>query len=187
MERPADREPEQPASPSPLARAYHEAGHVVVATYFGLPTTDVTIVRDGDALGMVKHPPPLMLDLGEARVGVARRQAARQMIIASYAGLAAERLVDARAPDFRGAADDANAMQLSREYAVLPRHCGFVGDDLHLDFLERLRRDAGRLVKRLRPALDVPAQELLRRKTIPGDDAAAIVEPIIEGLSGKRR
>ena len=181
-----DREPNAPAPPSRLATAYHEAGHVVVATYFGLPTTKVTIDPTDDAFGEWVHPSPFMLDLGRRRVGPARRQAARQMIIASYAGLAAERMIDPQAPDFRGEADNEGAMDLSREYRVFPRNRCFVGDDTHQKYLGRLRREARRLVRKLRPAIEVLAQELLRRETIPGDEAMALVEPIIERLGVKR-
>ena len=169
-----NREPNARTPAALLATAYHEAGHVVVAAHFGLPITDVTIVPSGDALGKATHPSPLMLDL--EGTAAARRRAAREMIVAAYAGLAAQRLVEPQAPDFHGSADEENAMCLSQKYAVLPRNCGFVGDEAHEAYLEKLRGEAKRLVRRLRMAIDALARELLGRKTIPGGEAVSIAD-----------
>ncbi len=186
VENSEDQERDARRPVAPLATAYHEAGHVVVAAYFGLPTTDVTIVPSGDAFGMATHPSPLMLDLGSEGTAAARRSAARDMIVASYAGLAAQRLVDTQAPDFHGHGDEEGAMDLSRTYAVLPRSGCFVGDEVHEAYLARLRGEAERLVRRLRTAIQALARALLSRKTIPGDEAVAFVEPIIARLGVKR-
>lgn len=157
-----------------LGTAYHEAGHAVVSLYLGLPIYEVTIVKQGDANGSVTHPSPLMLDLGWA-VGRERRKAARQMILGCYAGLHAERLLACDAPGFHGAADDENAFDLSREYRVTPRHCGFIGDEYHAAYLERLRKESGRLVRALRVPIEKLAKELMRRKTVRHEDVEKVI------------
>jgi ATP-dependent Zn protease len=54
--------------------AYHEAGHVVVHLYLGLPLTEVTIAPNAeeDSLGHMDHPPPLRLDIPATRTARGR-------------------------------------------------------------------------------------------------------------------
>jgi hypothetical protein len=139
--------------------AYHEAGHKAVFEHFGLPVTSTTIEPDDDYLGAVEHPTPYGLDMPPNRRE--RRTVARQMMLAAYAGLEAERLVNPTADPDQSAQDDENAFWLSREFCVFPKGCSYVGDDAHLAYLESLRREARRLVARLYPEIDYIATHLL--------------------------
>jgi ATP-dependent Zn protease len=145
--------------------AYHEAGHAVVQLYLGLPIVDVTIVPDRDegSLGHMTHPPPLRLDIPATRL--ARRQAARDMMIGCYAGVAAQQLVDPSPAPFHGEDDSASASWLAREYGVRT-------DPV------RLRREARRLVRQLSRYIDCLATALLKRPTLTEDE----VKQLLRGM-----
>lgn len=149
--------------------AYHEAGHYAVLEHFGLPVSSITIEPARDYLGAVEHPTPYMIDMPPTRRE--RRAVARQMIVTAYAGLEAERLVDPNADPRQSEADDENAFWLSREFGVFPSSVSYVGDDTHLAYLRRLRGDARRLVRRLRPEIDRIAARL--DAVAPDEDRAA--------------
>lgn len=167
------------ANPELMATAWHEAGHVVVAFWFGLPITEVTIVSTEEFGGTVSHPSPLLLDLrGSIRE---RRRAARETILAAFAGLHAERLVAPDAPDVHGDADEQNAYELSIQYGILPRGGGSVGDEYHWALLRRLSGESRRLVSSgpVRRAISVLAERLIKRRTMSGADVQKILAPLI--------
>ena len=152
-----------------LATAYHEAGHAAVLLHFEIPFSSVSVVASGDADGRIRHPSPMMI--GESRR--ARQTAARQLILVAYAGMQAQRLVDSAAQDFHGAYDDENALWLSKEYCAM-RGCSWVGDPFHIAYLERLRKEAGRLVRGLRWRIDTIARTLMVHETLTGDQVRAL-------------
>ena len=156
------------------AAAFHEAGHAAVLWHFGLPTTLVNIVPGTYARGQHTHPPPLMLE--SASTVRERRQVARQMILSTYAGMSAQRLVEPSSSSWHEEDDDQGAFELSMEYGVLPRGCGFVGDEEHTRYLNGLRREAARLVKRLSREIEALAEELMRKKKMTGAQVAAFFE-----------
>ena len=159
------------------ATAYHEAGHAVAEVVQGLSVSSASIVADADddSLGRCYSPPVLGYEFNSARE---QRQVARASIVGCYAGVEAQRLVDPAPADFHGQADDEQAFAVSREYAVLPRSCEFVGDDAHMAYLERLRREARRLVRKHRRAVEAVAEALLQHETLDGVDIEAIVESV---------
>lgn len=158
------------------ATACHEAGHVVVCVYHGLPVTKASIVPDGDALGSCWHPSPMMVECASARE---RKTVACQYIIASLAGLPAQRLVDPGCENFHGEDDYTNAFKLSVEYEVFPHFMHHVGDEEHHRYLRKtLGREARRLVRKQRRAVRALAEVLLKRKTIEGHETVdEIVRP----------
>ena len=156
--------------------AYHEAGHAVMSIVLGLSVNSVTIVRSRDSLGCVKSPPVLGY---EDRTRSGRRRLARAHIVSSYAGLEAQKLVDPDPKDFAGEHDDENARWLSREYHVFPRILNCVGDEYHEAYLERLRGEARRLVRKHRPAIDAVAEALLIGWTMGHEAVAQIVRSVL--------
>ncbi|HEY4393211.1 MAG TPA: hypothetical protein VGP64_04080 [Polyangia bacterium] len=159
------------------ATAFHEAGHAIVAVYFGIPPTSVSIVpaADGSA-GRMCHPSPLIFEAESRRD---RRSLVRQMILVSYAGIGAQRLVEPEAPEWQAENDFANAFELSREHAVLPRGCSWVGDEAHGAYLDRLRRESARLVRRLAVPISFFAEALLVAHEMSGADASALATSLL--------
>jgi len=162
------------------ATAFHEAGHAVVALYFGYLFHEVSILpsAEHDSYGHVTHAPPLLYDCRNARE---QKTLARQMILSAYAGLPSQRLVQPAAPDFYGDADDDNALSLSCDYHVFPRRrsVGFIGDGMHVAYLGRLKREARRLVSMLRTPIEKLAEALLDRTTLTGKEADEMVRPLL--------
>ena len=129
-------------------------------------------VRPGeDYHGVCQHPNVLHYDAANLRE---RRRIARDMIVACYAGVHAQRLVDWDASDQDGASDQEDAFELSRQWQVLPRRCSFVGDDIHFAFLEKLKAEAGRLVWRHLASIEALAAALVERTELDGDEAKVI-------------
>lgn len=61
----------------------------------------------------------------------------------------------------------------------MPRRCRYVDDDSHQAYLAKLRREAGRLVRRHWPAVLEIADLLLKKGTIGPDD----LEPVRQRLA----
>src|SRR5262245_22568712 len=130
--------------------AYHEAGHAVVLAYFGLPTSEVSIVDDDEnSAGHHLHPSIMGLDYALWEGIRERRRDARRMAIGCYAGLEAQRPVDRSPHAFHGEDDDRNARSLLVDYGVRATPL-------------RLRAEARSLVRRLTPYINLVAEALLR-------------------------
>jgi hypothetical protein len=162
--------------------AFHEAGHAAVLIYFGLPIMNVTIVPSEEADGVCTSSTVMGIEFGPDDGPRERRRIARQQILSCYAGLEAQRLVDGHAEP--SPVDEESAFELSRDYGVGPRG-GAIGDERHIASLGRLRGEARRLVRQLRPAIEVLAAELLRRSTLDGKEAARAVAHLIEPGEGR--
>jgi hypothetical protein len=54
--------------------------------------------------------------------------------------------VNPDAPEHYGSSDDALALRISVKYGVSPRYMEWREDDFHMAYLEKLRREAKRLV-----------------------------------------
>lgn len=166
------------ASASPVAEAESEAkafknavrlaAHVIVSMRSSLPVDSVTVVSETN--GKVSQPSPFLLNYGTSNQDDARRKAARDLIIATYAGLEAQRLVDRHVEDQQVESD---AWSLSREYGVLPPGCDHFGDDVHDRYMRRLRKKAATLARLLRPCIEPTAYELVRHGTMSGDEIEA--------------
>jgi ATP-dependent Zn protease len=161
--------------------AYHEAGHAVVDLALGLTVQKVSIVPDDASNGFCRGP---SVQLYEASGRKERRTVARAAIISCYAGLEAQRLVDPNPAEHHGDGDEDEAFELSRRWGVLPGRCDFIGDDRHQAYLDRLRTEARRLVKRQRAAVARLAAELLARRELEGAEVERIVLPLL--AKGKR-
>ena len=148
------------------ATAHHEASHAVVHLTFGHTVTSVSIMKSADGNGVVTIPSPMLADLGDTDLRRRRRRYARQSIIASFAGLIGHRRIDPDAPDSHGASDESMAWELSTDYEVWPPRCETIGDEVHRDYLETLRRKAGRLVTQYWSEVGVLAGLLLKRKKL---------------------
>ena len=71
--------------------AYHEAGHAVVAVYFGLEVIEATIIEADGTLGVVSRSALPYDDQPDWR---SRSRLVRQAIVCSYSGIEAERLIN---------------------------------------------------------------------------------------------
>jgi hypothetical protein len=152
--------------------AYHEAGHAVVAIHLGLARQNITIKPDKDYLGCVTGPNPRFgYDVSSKRQ---RNSIFRDEIISLYAGAEAEKIMNPNFDATMSADDDNQAFDLLRNYPV--RGCSFVGDDVYLAYLEKLRREARRVVRQLWPAIEIIAQELQRRGELNSEEVIALYE-----------
>ena len=154
-----------------LGTAHHEAGHAVVHIVQGMPIDRVFIGDRADHHGGCEHPSPMMVDCEPSE----RRGVARAMIVASYDGLEAERLVDPQADAALAADDDGSAYDLSCEYSVLPRRHDHLGDEAHCAYLARLGKEAGRLVRKHRELVRAVAISLMRHKELTGQRAEDVM------------
>jgi len=152
--------------------AHHEAGHAVAAIVQGLIITYVTIKPDEDFVGACLHPNVLGYEYRGTRE---RKRIARKCIIASYAGLQAEKIFNPKAEEWRAQGDENNAFSLSREFLVLPRRCSIIGDEAHLEFLTKLQREAREMVRRHWPSVSAVAKALLEAKTLVHDQVVEIL------------
>lgn len=96
------------------------------------------------------------------------------MIIAAYAGVPAQRMVDPDADSGWGAEDDRNAWELSRIYELFPPGTSYWGDTVHQAYMEGLRDQAGRLVTRLRKPIAAVAAALVERESMTGEEALEV-------------
>src|SRR5437870_2911302 len=125
--------------------AIHEAGHVVANLVLGVPMQYATIRRDPDR-GSAGHVETWGVPVG-CDTQVERRQQVRNMLVAGYAGRAAEELFGLQDDDNADERDKREAARLSAEYGVVPRYLEYVGDERHQRYLERFRIRAKRLVE----------------------------------------
>jgi hypothetical protein len=135
-----------------------------VHAYFGLPTSEVSIVGDeeDDSLGHHLHPSILGLRYFPWEGTRERRRDARNIAVGYYAGVEAQRLVDPRPLPFHGERDDYNARSLLFEYVVRASPT-------------RLRAEARSLVRRLAPYIERVAAELLRQSVLSGAELDSLL------------
>jgi ATP-dependent Zn protease len=157
------------------ATAYHEAGHAVANLVQGLTVDRVSIIPGEGFNGRCRSPGALGYRFSNARQ---RRAIGRAIIVACYGGIEAERFIDPGAPEYHADDDMAIALEQSRLLEVFPRYMRRVGDEWHMAYLERLRGEARRLVKRHRAAVAALAEELLCREELDG----AQVEELLSGF-----
>jgi len=156
--------------------AYHEAGHAVVAVVQGLTNISVTIKPGEDSLGECIHPGVFGYEYGGKRE---RKRIVREYIIVSYAGFQAEINFNREAEQWRSQGDENNALNLSREFSsVLPKQISSVGDEAHMKFLGKLQREARKLVRQHWRSVSAVARELLKTKTLSGDQIKEILRPL---------
>ncbi len=158
--------------------AHHEAGHVVAHWVLGLATKSVSIVACDDYNGLAVSPGVYGYEATGRRE---QKTIARLNIIASYAGMEAELLFDPAADRTCGAGDVENAFELSRTYGVHPPG-GWIGDDRHLNYLDRLRIQSRRLMKRHWRAVESLAGELLKRKKLSGAKLADLQAKLLPDI-----
>lgn len=153
--------------------AYHEAGHVVADFHLGLITHFATIKAEGDLLGSVQSP-------GQNgyvyRTKTDRKTAVRDMIVSVYAGPEAERIFDPGCNPLSWMQDEIDAFAMLGE--IPPRGCTYVGDDAYFAKLERLRRDARRLVHTHWADVVTIANALLERETLTGRDIEGLIQRV---------
>jgi hypothetical protein len=104
------------------------------------------------------------------------RSNARALILSTYAGMHAQRLVDPDAPDFHGESDGNLAFEISVRCQVFPQYCDRVGDTRHREYLDRLSGEARLLVKRHGKVIEKFAELLLQRKELEGAEAEEFIQ-----------
>lgn len=156
--------------------AFHEAGHAVVAHHLDVPILQVSIRPSGRSLGRVTLLGVGMIDFGLEPLAKARTALARDQIVAWYAGLLAQRLVDPNASHENAKDDEERAIEVSKENGIYPREYRWFGDELHLAYLERFRRKARRLVRELRPQIEAFAEILMLKEVLAGRDLRKALE-----------
>ncbi len=156
------------------ATAYHEAGHVVIATYLSMPVHTATIVPDkkGRTHGHVQHDLPLRRTSKEEvyELTLKARDRMERQIVVSLAGAAAQRRYSRRSYR-RGhsGSDDETAVGLALRIAGVED-----GATLLLKYLgwraEQMVRNHWRDVERV-------ALALLEKQTLNASDIRALMQP----------
>ena len=154
--------------------AFHEAGHAIALVVQGQVVNRASIVPEKGSLGRVWHPSVYHYFVGTARE---QRAIARELILVSYAGWAAEVRFDPTAEELGNDSDNEAAFDLSRDYGLFPRRIEFVGDDYHHEYLDRLRKESARLIRKHWQAVVRVGEELYKRKRLAGD----VVEKMVNG------
>jgi len=157
--------------------AHHQAGHVVASWVRGLHVDGVSISPKGNDLGRVAVPPIFECGCVDRRE---ERRMARAHIVASYAGMAAERLHDPRSP-CREDRDAETALWLSERFRVFPRRMTYVGDGHHVRYLDGLRVEARRLVRRRRRVVEAVAEVLLEQGRLGPEEIDALQRKLLGG------
>ena len=159
--------------------AHHEAGHAVALVAQRLGFESVTIVPEGTSLGRCTHP---SIPGYEGPHSIrSDRSLARKLIVVSYAGDPAQRLVDSAPPDYAADVDNDDAWELSCDYGVLPRGSR-IGDDAYKAYLEELKSEARRLVGRHERAIRALAAVLLAEQTMTECRVIEVVRPFFSHL-----
>jgi len=152
--------------------AYHEAGHAVVALAEGLHVKSVSIRRGSEGLSDSMS---FYVYGYHFRNGREKRMIARSCILGVLAGLAAERQYFPETPETPVVDDFEVAFEISHEFAVLPRSARTIGDDAHLAYLDRLQKEAARLLHKHGPAVVAVAKALLEKKTLQADELEYLI------------
>jgi len=160
-----------------LSTAFHEAGHAVVAVVLCMPFKLLSIKPDKDFLGKLRHWSPCA-NPGIQSVKDINRHA-RNSIMVAFAGLPAERLFNPNANEAAALTDEENVLHISKEYGVLPRYFEYFGDEYHLRYLERLRKQAKKLVVEHSCKVELLAKELQRRIEMTQDEVLSFLDPFL--------
>ncbi len=152
--------------------ANHEAGHAVAAVIQDLRIEYSTIKPTKDSRGSTLSPGVFGYEPSGKR---AQKRTARANILKSFAGFQAERIFNPDADKRLSQDDENNVFWLSRTYCVFPRYMNHVGDDYHQDYLEKLRREANKLLRRHWESVQAVADALLEHKKLSYDQVQAIV------------
>jgi len=176
-----------PAANSKLwAIAIHEAGHAVVAAYYGLPFTSVRVQARGG--GWLQLNRKKLEPLLRGPFCVPRR--AGQVIVMGYSGYAAELKVSPSAPRSSAEPDEEQNAGWLWETTRCERWFDRTTrrfrppTEAELERMvtlraHRLRRVAHRLVGRVFPAIELVAKALLERERLTGSEVAAIVGALV--------
>lgn len=165
---------------TPEQTAIHEAGHVVVEHALGLALHEVVMTHDiveqtGD-YGYCTSPNPAFGYEHASRRE--RRATVRAAAIGCLAGLAAEHVfygVPLDLDNENAGHDVQNVLDLVyRDELRVPR-ASYVGDDVTWAYINRLLREAARVVRRHRTEVQRVADELLKRGRLTGDDIAILL------------
>jgi hypothetical protein len=92
----------------------------------------------------------------------------RKSIIVSFAGAAARQLIDPLHAHEGCEDDELLVWVTSSVYGVMPRMKNGYDDDHYMHYLDKLRMEAARLIKRHHAAVSLLAHELLLRRSISG-------------------
>ncbi len=158
--------------PLSINLAYHEAGHAVVAILEGLHVKSVSIRRGSGGLSDSRS---FFVYGYHFRNGWEKRMIARSCILGVLAGTAAEQQYSPEATETLSHDDFNQAFELSREFAVLPRSAKCIGDDAHLAYLERLQKEAARLVRKNWRAVVAVAEALMEKKTLKAEELVLLI------------
>jgi ATP-dependent Zn protease len=155
--------------------AYHEAGHAVVLLAFQFPVEAITIDRefytDTPVIAKILSQLPL-LTVEE------KRKKVKQKIISIYAGVESEYILLGLDPSHKSIyerIDEGLAIELSLAYKILPE--GGIdrpGDETHVEFLNRFRIEARRILVQNWGVVQALAEELLTKRTLAGDEVDSI-------------
>lgn len=101
------------------------------------------------------------------------RQIVRDLIIDAFAGLEAERIFNPDCDPELAEEDEYNAFDLLKEIPL--RGCQGGGDDAYIAKLDRLRREARRLIRQHWGDVVIVADALLDKKTLTYDDVSGLL------------
>jgi hypothetical protein len=151
------------------AIAYHEAGHAVACHCMGVKVASATIVPKKDEYhGRVQHENMFRGVRPDIEVNDRARLQIERKIIISLAGAAAQRRHNKKSWRSYHSSSDFRAIANVVHYV-----CAFGADaDAYIRWLE-IRTD--NLIAAHWPEVQRIAKELLERKTVPGDEIAALI------------
>jgi len=166
--------------------AYHEAGHAVATWTLGVKLGTVTIDRDGDALGSATHGRILTRrDIDAFQFGSLDRftgeaNALRQSIIA-LAGIVAQRRYAPRSVRRWHGRGDRETFNLIADRVV--------GDDEleRKHWYARALRRTERIINDRWPAVESLAHALLKKHTLLGSEALAVIYSVYELPEAEQR
>jgi ATP-dependent Zn protease len=159
--------------------AHHEAGHAVAAIMLDLPFDYVSIGRGRDDqgepyLGAICHPSLLMMP-GRNSFR-ARVRNVRNAVMVAYAGIEAELCFDPNADERLAQDDFDNAENFLSADGLFPRYPDEASAVRMEQILNRLRREARRLVRKHWALVETLAKALLKRKRLGYDEARSVLE-----------
>ena len=147
--------------------AYHEAAHAVACVVQDLSMKEVTIEpgKIEGCLGHITHHSPEGYDFRGSRAR-GQKKVARQMVIVCYAGFEAQQRLNPSASDEHSQIDVNDASSLLNDYHVYNVKKFEENNNYIYDFIDKLRDEARRLVKREWSAIEAVASRLLEKRTL---------------------